>query len=168
MAVVTERRAGDRVSSDGFEAFYRRERPGLHRALTLTLGDADLALDAVDEGMARAYQRWRTVQGYANPAGWVYRVARNWAISRLRRRRRSTSVPEVPDHRTHEDARRDEALAAALAALPESQRAVVVLRYHLDWSVEQTATALGVAPGTVKSRLHRALAELRTALEATR
>jgi DNA-directed RNA polymerase specialized sigma24 family protein len=55
----------------------------------------------------------------------------------------------------------------AQPATVRTQRAVVVLRYRLDWSVEQSAAALGVAPGTVKSRMHRALAALRTAMEAS-
>jgi RNA polymerase sigma-70 factor (ECF subfamily) len=48
--------------------------------------------------------------------------------------------------------------------LSTSQRAVVVLRFHLDWSLEQIAAALGVPVGTVKSRLHRALSSLRETL----
>lgn len=117
--------------------------------------------------MARAYQRWGTVGAYDNPAGWVYRVARNWGVSRTRRRRRTVDVAGVPEQPYEDPTVPDDALAAALAALPESQRAVVVLRYRLDWSVEQSAAALGVAPGTVKSRMHRALASLRTAMEGS-
>ena len=55
-------------------------------------------------------------------------------------------------------------LDAALAALPVEQRSVVVLRYLLDWSEFQTAEALDIAPGTVKSRLSRALDRLATQL----
>jgi RNA polymerase sigma-70 factor (ECF subfamily) len=156
-------RAAGRTAT--FASFYERERPSLYRALALTLGDADLAADAVDEGMARAYARWHRIEQYDSPAGWVYRVARNWAVSRLRRYRRTVLVSEVRDDVGREDpSPADEALAAALAALPAGQRAVVVLRFQLDWPVEQVAAALGVAPGTVKSRLHRGLATLRERL----
>ena len=58
----------------------------------------------------------------------------------------------------------DPAIAAAIARLPLDQRSVVVLRYYLDWSTEEVAEALGVAPGTVKSRLHRALRRLESSL----
>ena len=58
----------------------------------------------------------------------------------------------------------DPAIAAALRALPLDHRAVVVCRLLLDWSVDDTAAALGVRPGTVKSRLHRALRDLETRL----
>ena len=53
---------------------------------------------------------------------------------------------------------------AEWAGLPLDQRSVVVLRYYLDWSTEEMAEAMGVAPGTVKSRLHRALRRLERAL----
>lgn len=148
-----------------FERFYQGERSGLYRALALTLGDAELAAEAVDEAFVRAYQRWGRVGRYDNPAGWVYRVARNWATSRLRKLARVQVVEAVPDAAPVDPpGEPDEELAAALAALSEPQRAVVVLRFHLDWSTEQAAHALGVAPGTVKSRLHRVLGTLRDAL----
>ena len=54
-----------------FDGFYRSEADPLARALALTLGDADLAREAVDEGMARAYQRWHRIGRYENPGGWV-------------------------------------------------------------------------------------------------
>ena len=148
-----------------FDAFYRRERPTLYRALALTLRDADLAAEAVDEGMVRAYQNWWRIHGYDNPAGWVYRVALNWAISRMRVGRRSVSTDSVPELAVDAAEPADAALAQALATLPPKTRAVVVLRFHMDWSIEQVAAALRVPPGTVKSRLHRGLAALRKELE---
>lgn len=150
-----------------FEGFYRSERPGLYRALALTLGDPDLAAEAVDEAMARAYQRWRRVCGYDNPAGWVYRVGLNWAISRSRKRGRVVTVAAVHDERGCTDpAPPDDDLTAAVAALPDKQRQVVVLRYHLDWSIDKIGAALALPAGTVKSRLHRGLAALRENLES--
>lgn len=150
-----------------FEGFYRRERPGLYRALALTLGDADLAAEAVDEAMTRAYQRWGRVCDYDNPAGWIYRVGLNWAISRKRRKRALPLAEVRSDVGRSDPPPGDEVLAAAVQSLPEPQRAVVVLRYHLDWSTEQVASALRVPQGTVKSRLHRGLAALREILEAS-
>lgn len=148
-----------------FDAFYRRERAEVFRALAFTLRDVELAAEAVDEGMVRAFQRWNRVRHYDNPAGWVYRVALNWSISRLRRLRRTVPVADVPgESRASDPPLPDERLAAAVAALPVKQRAAVVLRCHLDWSVQQIASALGVPPGTVKSRLHRGLAAVREEL----
>lgn len=166
MAVEVRQSAGVADERGAFEAFYRRERTGVFEALAFTLGEADLAAEAVDEAMVRAFQRWARVRRYDNPAGWVYRVGLNWAVSRIRRRRRAVSVAEVPDESGAVDPPlADEQLAAAVAALPVKQRAVVVLRCHLDWSVPQIASAVGVAEGTVKSRLHRGLAAVREQVE---
>src|SRR4051794_25858396 len=62
-----------------FEEVYRGERGALVRALALALGDPDLATEAVDEAFARAYERWTQVGALERPAGWIYRVALNWA-----------------------------------------------------------------------------------------
>jgi DNA-directed RNA polymerase specialized sigma24 family protein len=138
-----------------FCAFYRSSRDPVARALAVTLGDPDLAAEAVDEAMARAYQRWAHVEVLGNPAGWVYRVAFNWAASGLRRRRRLPRFLARPEV-TGIGAVGEPAVAEALAELEVRQRAVVVCRYLLGWSVAETAAALNTPEGTVKSRLHRA------------
>jgi len=150
---------------EAFETFYRRERDPVLRSVSYTLNDRDLAVECTDEAMARAYERWDQLVGGPNPTGWVFRVAVNLGRNRFRRRKveRARAEPAMVDLPDVEVA--DPALHRALAALPEDQRAVVVLRYHLDWSTEQMADALGVAVGTVKSRLHRGLRRLETILE---
>jgi RNA polymerase sigma factor (sigma-70 family) len=149
-----------------FEAFYRSEREPLLRALLFTLNDADLALEATDEALARAYERWDEVAEKDNPAGWTYRVALNFARNRLRRRVLERDRP-VRGQLTAPGADQiaDPAIARALARLPLEQRSVVVLRFHLDWSIEDVADALGIATGTVKSRLHRGLRRLESLLK---
>jgi RNA polymerase sigma factor (sigma-70 family) len=155
--------------SDGgrdFEAFYARTRPDIARALSLALGDPDLAAEATDEALARAYERWPLVCRLDRPEGWVYRVAMNWALSILRRRRRS-------DHKLYE--RTDTGLSvsdpdlhAALGELDVKHRTVIVCRHLLGWSVADTAAALRVREGTVKSRLSRATAILHSRLHHLR
>jgi RNA polymerase sigma-70 factor (ECF subfamily) len=146
-----------------FVSFYETTRERVARALALTLGDGHLAAEAVDEAMARAYQRWGTVGRYENPGGWVYRVALNWATSALRRRKRQPTPPaergplDVPTMGEPD-------VLAALAELDVRQRSVVVCRFYLGMSEAETAAALGTRPGTVKSRLHRALRHLQTRL----
>ncbi len=144
-----------------FDLFYRSRRDHLARSLALTLGDAELGHEAADEAMARAYERWSTVRHFANPEGWVYRTGLNWGLSWLRRRKRSAKRdPLLATRGQLLDEPSDVDLARALSQLAPDSRAVVVLRYYRDWSVEQTAEALGIAPGTVKSRLSRALRRL--------
>jgi RNA polymerase sigma-70 factor (ECF subfamily) len=151
------------VTSD-FDDFYRSRRDRVARALALTLGDAHLGAEAADEAMTRAYQRWARVGTYDDPGAWVYRVGLNWATSVLRRRNR-------PPRHTFESGHADIGPIAeptvlhALADLPVAQRAVVICRFYLGLNEAETAAALHVRPGTVKSRLHRALAHLRTRLD---
>jgi RNA polymerase sigma factor (sigma-70 family) len=164
MAVDTGEVPVIRMQHASFEAFYRQNRQHLFRALALTLGDRDLAADAADEAMARAYQHWRSVQAYDNQAGWAYRVGLNWARSRLRKRKREILSDRMPESPT-EISFADPDLDRAVKALPVDSRAVVVLRHYMDWSTDEVARALQVRPGTVKSRLHRAMAELRANLE---
>jgi RNA polymerase sigma-70 factor (ECF subfamily) len=150
-----------------FDTFYREHRQRIGAALAFTLGDHQLGYEAADEAMARTYQRWSEVQNYVNPSGWVYRTGLNWARSWLRRRTRSRSKDRMLARPESDDGQQsDTDMAAALATLSDEHRSVIVLRYFCDWSVVETAAALDVAPGTVKSRLARALDALRTEIES--
>jgi predicted RNA polymerase sigma factor len=73
--------------AETFEAFYRAQADRVYRALALTLGNDDIAREATDEAMTRAYARWSRVGFLDNPAAWVYRVGLNWATSVWRKRR---------------------------------------------------------------------------------
>lgn len=149
-----------------FEDFYANHRDELARALGLALRDSALGAEAADEAFARACQRWGQVSAYANPQGWVFRVGLNWARSWLRRvRRERERRPLLAQPHATEDRARDVDLERALATLNDSHRAVIVARFYLDWSVAETADALGIATGTVKSRLSRGLEQLRDVLE---
>lgn len=151
------------TTARSFEDFWAREREPIRIALGMTLGDAHLAADAVDEAMARAFSRWRRICRYEDPAGWVFHVAMNWARSALRKRRLRPTLGDAAMESVGEgshDVVPDGELLASVAALPLPQRSVVVLRFYLDWPIERIAVAMGVPTGTVKSRLHRALATL--------
>ncbi len=148
------------VAPTEFSTFYAAEWRRVFRPLAVILRDVDLAQEATDEAMTRAYQHWPRVRGMDNPTGWVYRVALNWSRTQLRRRGLARRL--LP--RRAEEAREpmvEPGLVAALGRLPMRQREVVVLRYVLDWSEAEVAAALAIPRGTVKSRLHRALAQLR-------
>lgn len=149
-----------------FEDFYQAERSTVLRAVAFALGDVDLGAEVTDEALARAYARWDDVGQMANPTGWVYRVAVNLGYNRTRRKALERRRPVgVERDRVDSDGVADPAIARALAALPVEQREVVVLRFHLDWTVDDIAEALGCPSGTVKSRLHRALQRLEKKLE---
>jgi RNA polymerase sigma-70 factor (ECF subfamily) len=152
-----------------FETFYVNVAPRLHRALVLTVGDESLAAEATQEAMVRAYERWSRIADTKNPAGWAYRTALNWArtshrrrnregelLRRLERLKRTAAPPAGID---------SIALERALAALDVGSRAVVVLRYYLQLSTVEIGETLEIPIGTVKSRLSRAVAELRRHLE---
>jgi RNA polymerase sigma factor (sigma-70 family) len=141
-----------------FAAFFSANRNGLVRALSMTLGDSNLAAEAIDEAMTRAVQRWSKVSTYSKPQAWVYRVAYNWATSRFRRIKRDREyAPRIAQPESSVDPEFDPSIEEALATLSDDHRSVLVLRYFYDWDVQATADALEISPGTVKSRTSRAL-----------
>ncbi|WP_417687730.1 sigma-70 family RNA polymerase sigma factor [Roseibium sp.] len=106
---------------------------------------------------------------------WLYRIARNRRIDRLRRQRTAELDPEepalrpsdVPDVSVEMDARkRDERVRAALASLPAEQQEVVKLAFFAGLSHSEIADRTGIALGTVKSRIRLAFGRLRKAIEA--
>lgn len=141
-----------------FEEYYARCYADIVRTLSYTLGDMELGREATDEAMARTYARWDAVRFYDNPSGWTYRVGLNWARSMHRRLARQ--LPLFGRAEIIEPHISDPSVAAAVRRLDVDLRAVVVCRLIADWSVNETAEALGIKPGTVKSRLHRAVREL--------
>jgi len=147
---------------DSFEVFYRDRWQRIYRAVAVGVKDSDLAREAVDEAMARAYERWRAVAKMSNPEGWVFRVAMNWATSRLRRRALRVRELETPVVTYQPEP--EPGIVAAVRSLPRRQRDVVIARCLLDMSEVDTANALGIPVGTVKSRLSRGLARLKEQL----
>jgi len=152
------------TTPDAFERFYAENHESIARALAVTLGDSELASDATNEAMTRAYKRWSKISRYDKPAAWVYRVGLNWSLSWRQRRRRERDRPIHFGSDVAHLETRDDSLDAAIDQLSVEHRAVVVCRIHLDWSVDQTAKALNIAPGTVKSRLARALSNLKVTM----
>lgn len=162
--LVEQARRGDR---DAFAVLARAAATRLDTAARLILLDRELARDAVQEALIRA---WRDLPGLRDPDrfdAWLYRLLCNAAIDEARRRRRRVVEVDITaiDISGHDDAiatfaDRD-ALERALAGLSPDHRALVVLHYYLGLSLPEAAAALGISLGAAKSRLHRAITSLR-------
>ena len=143
--------------------------PTLLRGAYFLLGDLSLAEDAVQITMLRTSQHWHRAS--AAPRAYGRQVLISVCREHWRRRaRRPQEVPVVADvldlasASFTDQVHRRAALDHALGGLVSPQREVLVLRFFFDLSVEQTATLLEIAPGTVKSATHRGLRQLREIL----
>jgi RNA polymerase sigma-70 factor (ECF subfamily) len=131
--------------------------------LALMAGSRAAAEDAVQEAVARAWERSQRGDAIESLPAWVTRVAVNLTHSRWRRARvEARGVAEAPRQPADADDRMD--VQRALAALPRRQREATVLRYYLGMDVAEVARALGVAEGTAKTTLFRARLALAAAL----
>ncbi|MFE1552178.1 SigE family RNA polymerase sigma factor [Streptomyces sp. NPDC058718] len=136
-------------------------------ACLLTSGDTHLAEDLTQETLGRMYALWGRMARIGNPAAYAQTVLVRTFLSH-QRRRSATERPlgELPDRAPEngEDPALRIALLDALAGLAPKDRAVVVLRYWEDRSIEETADALNVSSAAVRTRSVRALAKLRERL----
>jgi RNA polymerase sigma-70 factor (ECF subfamily) len=163
-----------RVRSDAddlLRAVHAAHGPALERYVARLTDDPAQAQDVVQETLLRA---WRHPEVLERPEGsvraWLFTVARNLVVDELRsaHHRRELASADVPDHGEADatQAVLDAWLVAdALVSLSPEHRAVVVDAYYHGRSVAEMASAHGVPPGTVKSRMHYALRALRLALQ---
>ena len=157
------------VGRADFESWMAAKQGRLLRTAYLLTGDVHAAEDLVQTALAKLYLAWDRVADAPSIDAYARRILVNEHTSTWRRLWRHREV--VSDTSTHEVPVRGEeydgvgaALWSAVRALPERQRAVVVLRYYEQLSEKETADALGVSLGTVKSQASRALTTLRTHL----
>jgi RNA polymerase sigma-70 factor (sigma-E family) len=158
---------GSAVDPD-FAEYVRARQHVLLRAAYLVCGDAHLAEDLVQGALVKLADRWPRLRG-EYPDAYVRRILYHDAVSAWRKRRHelvglSTSEggSSAWSHPAPAEAVADRVdLARALDQLTAKQRAVLVLRFFEDRSEHDTAAALGVSVGTVKSQTHTALARLR-------
>lgn len=153
--------------SDGdFTAFASASGPRLLRFGVLLCGDRAQAEDLTQEALARVYVRWSRLRG-DNPEAYARRTMINAQASWWRSpwsARRVAVVPDLAGPDAYASADDREMVLAALRTLPARMRAVVVLRYWLGLSEQETAAELGVSAGSVKSQASRGLARLRDLL----
>jgi RNA polymerase sigma-70 factor (ECF subfamily) len=172
--------AGD---ADAFAALVESHQERLLRLCDRLLGDAEEARDAAQDVFLKAYRK----AGEARPQGqvytWLYRIAVNHCLNKLRRRKlvrflrwegseeRDAPAFDPPDSAADpaaalESRRRWQTTRRAIASLPENQRAVLVLIRFEGMSYRQAAEVLGITEGAVESRLVRAMRRLEAAQEA--
>jgi RNA polymerase sigma-70 factor (sigma-E family) len=147
-----------------FSAYAAAQWPTLVRAAVFLGCTIDDAHDLAQTTLLRCHQAWGKVSQAEDPDAYVYRILLNCFRDGRRRRWRgeqpTATVPDdtVPDTTAEVDTA--DAVHRALGHLSTSKRQVVVLRYYAHLTQQQTADVLGISPGTVKSRLSRALKEL--------
>ena len=148
-----------------FAEFFRSSWDPCLRAVAASIGNVLLAEDQVAEAFARAWVSWRKVRRHPAPRAWVVRTALNTGASWWRRHGRELPLGDhdfaVPGST---GTVLDAAVLTALRRLPARQREVIVLRVFLDLDIEATSRQLGIAPGTVRAHLSRAVSALRNDL----
>ncbi|PYC77106.1 SigE family RNA polymerase sigma factor [Streptomyces tateyamensis] len=152
---------------DGFEEFAYARGRRLFRTALLLAGDWHLAEDLTQATLAKLFASWAKVRRAEHPEAYARSVLVRTYLShhRLRRSAERPAVGELPDVVAPQgDPELRVTLLAALGELGPRDRAVLVLRYWEDRSVEETAAELNTSPGAVRSQCLRALARLREAL----
>lgn len=173
--LITRAAQGD---TDAYDQIVRQHQEAVFRLAYVLLGDAQDAQDVAQDTFIRAYRELHRFDTTRPLRPWLLQIAKNLARNRRRAAGRYLAALQrafmhTPrsDH-TAASAESDvdqrwevQALWDAIRQLPEPDQDVITLRYMLDLSTQETADVLGVAPGTVKSRLSRALKRLRGVVE---
>ncbi len=168
---IRQARKGDAAA---WEQIVQEHQQPVFRLAYLILGDADEAEDIAQEAFIRAYRALGRFDARRPMRPWLLRIAANLAYNRRRGvgryfqalQRLLNSTPHQQPVAQRVDQRLESgALWRAVRRLGPADQRVIYLRYFLECSESESAEALGVPKGTVKSRLHRALKRLRAILE---
>jgi RNA polymerase sigma-70 factor (ECF subfamily) len=166
--LVEQAQAGDH---DAFSVLVRASLPRLQGVARLILRDSERAQDAVQEALMLAWRHIRAVRDPDAWDAWLNRltVRACYRMARQVRRRDAVELHVMPDHEPgHRDQEIDiverDRLGRELGRLPIDQRAVMVVHFYLDLPLSEAAVLLDIPVGTAKSRLHRGLETLRSAL----
>lgn len=163
-------RQGNQVA---WEALMRTHQEPVFRLAYLLLGDPDEAEDIAQETFLRAYKALRRFDTERPLLPWLLRIASNLSHNRNRSIGRYISAltrfarqnPDSIKSTAIKPEDEDQALWQAVRKMTKPFQEVIYLRYFLDMSESEMVDALGIPPGTVKSRLHRALSKLRGIIE---
>jgi RNA polymerase sigma-70 factor (ECF subfamily) len=181
LALLRAHVAGD---PDAFGVLFARHRDRLWSVALRTSGDPEEAADALQDALVSAFRRAGSFRGDSAVSTWLHRIVVNACLDRHRRRtvRRLEPLPEELDDRTDSAVTGDQidpadvalrheqrvVVLRALATLPIDQRAALVLVDMEGYSVDEAASILGCATGTVKSRCSRGRARLAPLLASHR
>jgi RNA polymerase sigma-70 factor (ECF subfamily) len=171
---VVRAQAGDRTA---FDRLVTSHREFVYRTCFHVVRDAEDALDATQEAFLKAFRHLDGFDRRTTFGGWMRRVATNCALDRLERRKREKAhAAALPEEDAMADARGElagdaleraeakDVVRRAIDALPPAQRAAVLLRDVEGLSYEEIANALGIAKGTVMSRIYYGRENLKEAL----
>lgn len=167
-ALVSSAQEGDRQAFGELVSLYRQ---GVINVVYRICGDEALAEDIAQEAFIRAWQKLPSYQPRASFRSWVYRIATNAVLDELRRQKETINVDglqvadpaqSIEERLIHQQ--EVERVQAAILALPEASRAVLVLREFEGLSYQEIADALDIPKGTVMSRLNYARKSMRSAL----
>jgi RNA polymerase sigma-70 factor, ECF subfamily len=161
---------GTGADADALKRLWDQHAAALWRYAWRLTGDSAQAEDVVQETLLRAWQHPHVLNNGQSPRAWLFTVARNMVIddrrsARFRNEVMSSDGPPEPAGPDQLGGALNRALIGdAMAQLSAEHRAVVGRSYYLGWTTAQIAADLGIAEGTVRSRLHYALRALRQAL----
>ena len=171
--LIHRAQAGD---ADAWDVLMRMHQEAVFRLAYLLLGHAGDAEDVAQETFIRAFRYLNSFDTSRNLRPWLLSITANLARNRRRSlgrywhhlQRAARLNPEaVSDVEKDADKQAEaEALQRAVGQLNPVDQQIIYLRFFLELPVEETAEALNIAPGTVKSRLHRALGRLRGVVES--
>jgi len=165
---VARAREGDR---EAFDRVAMQVVDRLYRIARLILRDTELAEDAVQETLVRAWRDLRALRDPARFDAWIHRLLMRAVTDEFRQVQRQRAVVTVlrPEASMRDDSEAiavREQLERGFQRLTMEHRTVLVLRLYLGLSLEETAVTIGIPVGTAKSRLHYATEAMRDALAA--
>ena len=157
------------VREQAFLALADAHLDASYRLATAIVGDRSEAEDATQDALVVAWRRWSQLRDPARFEAWFHRILLNTCRDRLRQNARRRSVDLSADLAGPSDPTAElddhDQIGRALARLSPDHRIVVTLRYYLDLPIDEIARRLGIPAGTVSSRLHNALRQMRTGVD---
>ncbi|MCG8469091.1 MAG: sigma-70 family RNA polymerase sigma factor [Gemmatimonadetes bacterium] len=168
--LITQAKAGDRVAMGQLYELHARR---VYTVVRRLVGDDHLAEDLSQEAWVRAFEKIHLFRGESAFGTWLYRLATNVALNRLRRSSKRSTVEAGADLPRVSRAQDDvvvtrRVLTRALDQLPPGYRNVLVLHDVEGWTHEEIARSLNCSPGTSKSQLHKARARMRQLITPAR